>query len=78
MNEAKNQINDLEHKEAKYNESEQQEEKRIQKNKKWGCVSSLSDNFKQPNIHFIGFPEGIEKGQEIRNLFEINNERKLP
>ena len=29
VNEAKNQINDLEHKEAKNNQSEQQEEKRI-------------------------------------------------
>ena len=33
VGETQNQINDLEHKEAKYNESEQQEEKRIQKNK---------------------------------------------
>ena len=31
MGKAKNQINDLEHKEAKNNQSEQQEEKRIQK-----------------------------------------------
>ena len=31
VDEAKNQINDLEHKEAKNNQSEQQEEKRIQK-----------------------------------------------
>ena len=31
VDEAKNQINDLEHKEAKINPSEQQEEKRIQK-----------------------------------------------
>ena len=31
MDEAKNQINDLEHKEAKNNQSEQEEEKRIQK-----------------------------------------------
>ena len=32
MNEARNQINDMEPKEAKTNQSEQQEEKRIQKN----------------------------------------------
>ena len=31
VDEAENQINDLEHKEAKNNQSEQQEEKRIQK-----------------------------------------------
>ena len=32
VDEAKTQISDLEHKEAKNNQSEQQEEKRIQKN----------------------------------------------
>ena len=39
MDEAKNQINDLEHKEAKNNQSEQKEENRIQKNE---------DSYKQP------------------------------
>ena len=37
VHEAKNQINDLEHKEAKNNQTEQQEEKRILKNK--GSIS---------------------------------------
>ena len=36
MDEAENQITDLEHKKAKNNQLEQQEEKRIQKEKKWG------------------------------------------
>ena len=36
------------------------------------------DNFKKSNIHNIGVPEGEEKEQEIGNLFEKNNERKLP
>ena len=40
-------------------------------------VSSLWDNFKWSNIHIIGVPEGEEKEQEIGNLFEKNNERKL-
>ena len=62
--ETKNQINDLEHKEAKTNQSEQ-EEKRIHKNK--DSVSSLWDNFKHSNIHIIGVP-GEEKEQEIGNL----------
>ena len=44
VDKAENQINDLEHKEAKNNQSEQQEEKRIQKNE--DSVSSLWDNFK--------------------------------
>ena len=47
VDEAKNQINDWEHKEAKNNQSEQ-EEKRIQKNE--DPISSLWENFKRPNI----------------------------
>ena len=46
VDEAKNQINDLEHKEKI--QSEQQEEKRIQKTK--GRLRSLWDNFKYTNI----------------------------
>ena len=33
---------------------------------------------KHSNIHIIGVSEGEEKEQEIGNLFEKNNERKLP
>ena len=68
VDKAKNQINDMEHKEAKNNQSEQQEEKRIQKNE--DHISSLWNNFKKSNIHIIGVPEGEEKEQEIGNLFE--------
>ena len=68
MDLAKNQINDLEHKEAKNHQSEQQKEERIQKNE--DSVRSLWNNFKHNNIHIIGVPEGEEKEQEIRNLFE--------
>ena len=50
VDEAEDQIYDLEHKEAKTNQSEQ-EEKRIQKNE--GSVSSLWHSFKQSNILFI-------------------------
>ena len=76
MDEVKNQINELEHKEEKNNQSEQQEEKRIKK--KTQEVSSLWDNFKHINIWIMRVPEGEEKEQEIENLFEKNNERKLP
>ena len=38
VDEAKNQINDMEHKEAKNNQSEQQEEKRIKKQNKTRIV----------------------------------------
>ena len=46
--EAKNQINELEHKEEKKNQSEQEVEKRIQKNE--NSVSSLRDNISIPKF----------------------------
>ena len=66
--EVKNQINDLEHKEEKNSQSEQPEEKTIQKNE--DSVNSLWDNFKCTNIQMTGVPEGEDKEQEIENLFE--------
>ena len=63
------QINDLEHRKAKNNPSEQKEEKRIQKNE--DRISSLWDNFKRSNICNIGVPEGQEKEQELGNLKKI-------
>ena len=56
---AKNQINDLEHEEAKNNQSEQQEEKSIKK-KNQDTISSLWDDFKHSNIRITGVPEGEE------------------
>ena len=67
MDNAEIQINDMEHKKAKNNKLEQEEEKRMQKNE--DSISSLSDNFKRSNIRIIGMPEE-EKEQEIGNLFE--------
>ena len=75
MDEAKNEINDWEHSEAKNNQSEQQEEKRIQK--KEDSVSSLWDNFNTSNIHIIAVLE--EKGRSKKlEIYLENNERKLP
>ena len=68
VDEPENQINDLEHKEPKNNQSEQQEEKRIQKNE--DCINSLWDKFKRSNIHIREVPEGEEEEQQIGNLFE--------
>ena len=76
VDEAENQINDLEYKEGKNNRSEQQEESRLQK--KDDRASRLWDNFEQYNICIIGVPVGEEKEQEIGNLFENDNERKVP
>ena len=68
MDEAENQINILEPEEAKNSQWEQQEEKRIPKNK--DSVRCLWTNFNHSNIHIIKVPEGEEKEQEIGNLFE--------
>ena len=57
----------MEHKEAKHNQSEQ-EEKRFPKNE--GSIRNLWDNVKRWNICIIGVPGGEEKEQEIENLFE--------
>ena len=61
MNKAETQINDLEHKESKIKQAEQQEEKIIQKNE--DSISSLWDNVKRSNIHIMGVPEGEKKAQ---------------
>ena len=76
MGEAENQINDLEHKESKNNQSEQQEEKRIQKMRV--VLATCRTNFKRSNIHIIGVPEGKEKEQEIVNQFEKVMEGNFP
>ena len=76
MDEAENQITDLEHKKAKNNQLKQQEEKRIPKND--DSVSSLWDNFKHSNKLITGVPEGEEKEQETGNLFEKIMKENFP
>ena len=66
----------MEHKGAKNNQSGQEEEKRILKNK--DSVNSLWDNFKRYNIHMRGVPEGEEKEQEIGYLFENIMKENFP
>ena len=58
----------LEHKEETNIQSEQQEEKRIQKHE--NRLRSLWGIFKHTNIWIIGVPEREEEEQEIENLFE--------
>ena len=41
-------------------------------------MSCLWDNFKRPNIHIIGMPEGEEKEQDIGNLFEKTMKENFP
>ena len=68
VNKAKNQINDLEHQEAKTNQLNNKKKKEYKTTEY--SVSSLWDTFKHSNIHIIGVPEGEEKEQEMANLFE--------
>ena len=49
--------------EVKNNQSEQEEEKGIQKNEE--SIRSLCDNFKRTNIHIIGVPGEKSKKLEI-------------
>ena len=58
MDEANNQINDLQHKEAK-NTSQNNKKKKIQKSE--DSINSLWDNFKHFDIDIIEVPEGKEK-----------------
>ena len=57
--EAEKQINSLENKETENTQSEQQKEKRIQKNE--DRVRSLWDNFRHNHILIMGVPEGGER-----------------
>ena len=61
VDEAKNQINDFEHKETKISNQKNKKEKRTPQNK--DSVSSLWDNLKSSSICIIEVPEGGEKEQ---------------
>ena len=68
VDEAENQIINLQYKEGKNTQSEQQEVKRIQQCEDSG--RSLWDHFKHTNSGIMGVPEEEEREQEIENLFE--------
>ena len=65
MDEAKNQINDLD-KEAKNTTQNNKKKKEYRENE--DSINNLWENFKRSNIHLTGVPEGEEKEQEIGNL----------
>ena len=72
--EAGTQINGLEQKEEINIQLEQNEETRIQKNKKIQKhkerLRNLQDIFKRSNIRIIGVPEGEEEDQQIETYLE--------
>ena len=61
-------LNDLEQKEERNNQPEQNEETATQKNEE--RLRNLQDIFKHSNIQIVGVPEGEEEEQQIENLFE--------
>ena len=76
VDEAKNQISDLEHKEEKIIQSEQQDNKNCKKNE--NRIRNLWDISKCTNIQIIGMPEREEEEQEIENLFEKIMKENFP
>ena len=74
--ETRTQINDLEQKEERNIELEQNEEARIQKNEE--RLRNLWDNFKHSNIWITGVSEGEEEGQETENLLEQIMKENFP
>ena len=66
VDEAEEDIRDLDNKEAEYTQSEQKKEKKIQKYE--DSIRSLWDNFKHTNICIVGVPEREKKELGIENL----------
>ena len=60
----------------KNNQSEHKKKKKSKKNE--DSISSLWDNFKPSNIHFLRVLEGEEKEQEIGILFEKIMKENFP
>ena len=77
MDEAENQINDLEYKEEKTTTQDNKKKKRIQK-KNDDSINSLWDNCKKSNICLRGVPEGAEKVHEIGHPFEKRMKETFP
>ena len=68
VDKVENQIIDLEYKEAKNNQSEQQEEKIIQKHK--DRLRSLWDNFKHTNFQIIGCWKEKRKSKKLNTYLK--------
>ena len=76
VDETENENSDLEYKEAKNTQSEQQKEKKNLKIEY--SVRSLCDNFKSTNICIMRVQEGEEREQKVWNLFEKITTENFP
>ena len=68
LDEAGNQISELDYQVEKNSQTEQQYEIRLKKDEEG--LQELQDNMKPNNIHITGMPEGQEEEQGIENVFE--------
>ena len=68
LDEAENQISELEDKVEKNSQTEQKKEKRFKKNEEGS--REMKENMKCNNIRIIGVPQGEEEEQGTENLFE--------
>ena len=68
MNNAEEQISDMEDRLMEITQSGQQTENQMKKHE--GSVRDLWDNIKWAHLHIIGIPEGGEKEKGIENIFE--------
>ena len=76
--EPRTQINDLNQKEERNIQPEQNGKNKNSKKMKRGLGTNLWDNFQLSNIRIIGVPEGEEEEQEIENLFENIMKENFP
>ena len=68
VHEAKNHISDLEYKEAKNTQSEQQKENRIQKSD--DSVSSFWNNFKSTSVLIMGVLGGERESEKLKTYLK--------
>ena len=68
LDEADHQISELEDNVERKTQAEQQNVKRLKKNK--DCFREFQENMKHNNIHIIAISEGKEKEQGLENMFE--------
>ena len=68
MNNAEEQISDMEDRIMEITQSGQQTEIRIKKQE--SNIRDLWDNIKRANLRIIGIPEGVEKDKGMENIFE--------
>ena len=67
LDEAEDQISELEDKVEKNTQKEQEKENRLRKNEE--VIREMQDNMKRNNTCVIGIPEGGGEEQEMENLF---------